>query len=112
MSRLFEGLREGLGEAITHAKADKSSPSTRVRHFMPSEIQSVRAKTGLTQEQFATVIGSSVATLRKWEQGSRQPSAAAQTLIKVIAYRPSIVKEALGVTPAASKRRPKNISAV
>lgn len=72
MSKLFEDLREGLGEAINYAKSPKSVSSTRVRHFMPSEIQRVRAKTGLTQEQFATVIGSSVATLRKWEQGSRQ----------------------------------------
>lgn len=111
MSKLFEELREGLDEAINYAKSPKSVTSTRVRHFMPSELQCVRAKTGLTQEQFATVIGSSVATLRKWEQGSRQPSAAAQTLIKLIAYRPSIVEEALGVIPSPSKRRPKHISA-
>jgi len=111
MSKLFEDLREGLGEAINYAKSPKSVSSTRVRDFMPSEIQRVRVKTGLTQEQFATVIGSSVATLRKWEQGTRQPSAAAQTLIRVIAYRPSIVKEALGIIPSPSKRRPKHISA-
>lgn len=112
MSKLFEDLREGLGEAIRYAKSPKSTSTTRVRHFMPSEIQSVRAKTGLTQEQFAMLIGSSVATLRKWEQGSRQPSAAAQTLIKVIAYRPSIVKEALGVIPSKSKRQPKKMSVI
>ena len=112
MSKLFEDLREGLGEAMHYAKLPKSTSTTRVRYFMPSEIQSVRAKTGLTQEQFATLIASSVATLRKWEQGSRQPSAAAQTLIKVIAYRPSIVKGAVGVIPSPSKRRPKKMSVI
>lgn len=111
MSRLFEELKEGLEEAITYVRSGEGAVNTRTRQFMPSELQQVRAKTGLTQEQFATIIGSSVATLRKWEQGSRQPSGAAQTLIKVIAYRPSIVKEALGVTPAPSKRRPRSVSA-
>lgn len=92
-------------------KGAKGSASTRVREFPATEIQEVRLKTGLTQKQFASVIGSSVATVRKWEQGSRKPSGAAETLIKVIAYRPSIVKEALGITPDPAKRRPRTISA-
>jgi len=111
MPGLFEDLKEGLEEAIAYARSGEVAPETRVRKFIPSELQQIRAKTGLTQKQFAMIIGSSVATLRKWEQGARQPSGAARTLIKVIAYRPSIVKEALGVTPISSKRRSRSASA-
>jgi putative transcriptional regulator len=111
MSKLFEDLSAGLNEAINFAQGARNASKTRVNNFFATEIQDARLKTGLTQKQFADVIGSSVATVRKWEQGSRKPSGAAETLIKVIAYRPSIVKEALGVTPQPAKRRPRNVSA-
>ncbi len=41
------------------------------------------------------MLGISVRTLHDWEQGRRIPSGAAKTLLKVVAYRPHIVQEAL-----------------
>jgi len=111
MSRVFEELKEGLEQAIKHAEGAKSSAEIRERNFEATEIQEVRLKTGLTQQQFASVLGASVATLQKWEQGSRVPSGAAARLIKIIAYRPSIVKEALDFLPAPAKRRPRSAAA-
>jgi putative transcriptional regulator len=111
MTKLFEDLKTGLEQAIEHARGVKSSAAIRERIFMPTEVQEARLKTGLTQQQFASVLGASVATVRKWEQGTRVPSGAAARLIKIIAYRPSIVKEALGFTPASAKRRPRAVAA-
>ncbi len=61
-------------------------------------VLTVRAKTGLSQTQFAALLGISVRTLHDWEQGRRRPSAAARTLIKVAAKHPEVVKEATAIS--------------
>ena len=66
-------------------------------HMVPVSIaQEARQRLGLSQSQFATVLGVSVRTLQDWEQKRRQPSGAARTLIKIAAIRPDVVHEALG----------------
>ncbi|MDR2503123.1 MAG: helix-turn-helix domain-containing protein [Deltaproteobacteria bacterium] len=52
-----------------------------------------RAKTGFSQAQFAGLLGISVRTLHDWEQGRRQPSGAAKTLLKIAFQRPEVLKE-------------------
>ncbi len=52
-----------------------------------------REKSGLTQAEFATLLGVSVRTLQDWEQGRREPNAAAQTLIKVVEKHPKVLRE-------------------
>jgi putative transcriptional regulator len=58
-----------------------------------SSIAQTRSKTGLSQAQFAMLLGVSVRTLQQWEQGRRQPSGAAKTLLAIAEKRPDILKE-------------------
>ena len=58
-----------------------------------SLVAEARAKTGLSQEKFAELLGISPRTLRDWEQGRRSPSGAAQTLLRIAAKHPEILKE-------------------
>lgn len=51
-------------------------------------IASVREKTGLSQLQFAKLLGVSVRTLQDWEQGRRAPSGAARTLLLIASRNP------------------------
>ena len=53
------------------------------------EVASIRSKTGLSQAQFAALMGVSVRTLQDWEQGRRAPSGAARTLLLVASKNPS-----------------------
>lgn len=54
-----------------------------------------RQKTGLSQQQFANVLHISKRTLQEWEQGRRQPSGAAQTLIQIALMRPDVIMEVM-----------------
>lgn len=59
------------------------------------DVRAIRARTGLSQPQFARRFGFSVAAVRDWEQGRRQPEAAARVLLLVITRRPDVVDEVL-----------------
>jgi putative transcriptional regulator len=50
-------------------------------------------KAGLTQAQFAAMLGVSQRTLEQWEQGRRTPRGAAKTLIRVAVLHPEILPE-------------------
>ena len=54
-------------------------------------VSAIREKTGLSQKQFARLLGVSVRTLQEWEQGRRAPSGAARTLLRIAAKNPRAV---------------------
>jgi putative transcriptional regulator len=78
-----------LLEAIAEMKAGQGqvvfSPATEARK-----------KTGLSQTQFAALLGVSVRTLQGWEQGRKQPSGAARTLLAIASSNPDVVLAAAG----------------
>ncbi|MCZ2078021.1 MAG: helix-turn-helix domain-containing protein [Bryobacterales bacterium] len=51
-------------------------------------MSAIRGKTGLSQSEFARLIGVSVRTLQEWEQGRRAPSGAARTLLMMADRNP------------------------
>ena len=59
------------------------------------ELMGARAKTGLSQAEFARMIGVSTRTLQGWEQGRKKPSGAAQALLRIASSRPDVVREVL-----------------
>jgi putative transcriptional regulator len=61
-----------------------------------SPVVSARMKSGLTQARFASLLGVSIRTLQEWEQGRRQPSGAAKTLIAIAQKRPEALNELAG----------------
>jgi putative transcriptional regulator len=58
-------------------------------------ISGLRARPGLSQQQFAERYGFSVETIRNYEQGHRRPAGPARVLLKVIASEPDAVTRAL-----------------
>ncbi|ULJ59364.1 helix-turn-helix domain-containing protein [Wielerella bovis] len=47
----------------------------------------------LSQAAFAKAIGISASTLKAWEQGTRKPSGAAETLLKLFHSQPEIMEK-------------------
>ncbi len=58
-----------------------------------SPVTQARQASGLSQTQFAGLMGVSVRTLQEWEQGRRKPSGAAQTLLAVATRYPEVLRE-------------------
>lgn len=56
-------------------------------------VSTIRERTGLSQSQFAALLGVSVRTLQEWEQGRRAPSGAARTLLLIAARNPRALRE-------------------
>ena len=52
-----------------------------------------RLNMGLSQAEFATLLGVSKRTLEQWEHGRREPSGAAKTLIRVAELHPEALKD-------------------
>lgn len=58
----------------------------------------VRARTRLTQAEFAARIGVPIETVRNWEQGKRSPRGPARALLKVIDRAPDVAFAVLSRT--------------
>lgn len=95
MNTAFDSIKRGLQEAIEHAEGRASS--TIVYKPRPVDVKALRAKVGMTQEQFAARFGFSTATLRHWERGDRTPHGPALVLLNVIEHNPNAVIQALAV---------------
>ncbi len=83
-----------IGQEILQGIRDIKAGRTGRRFTVDSyAIVRVREKSDLTQAEFAKLLGVSVRTLQDWEQGRREPNAAAQTLIKVAEKHPKVLRE-------------------
>jgi putative transcriptional regulator len=60
--------------------------------------RTIRARTKLTQAEFAARIGVPIETVRNWEQGKRQPRGPARALLKVIDRSPDLAFAALATS--------------
>jgi putative transcriptional regulator len=89
----FERLLASVKQAsrIRRGKAKAS----RLHEVRPADIKAIRGSLGMSQSEFALMIGVSVATLQNWEQGRRRPEGPAQALLRVAAANPGAVATAL-----------------
>jgi putative transcriptional regulator len=54
----------------------------------------VRARRGLSQREFAAVLGIDIDTLQNWEQGRNKPDAAALNLVMAFDKAPELIEQA------------------
>jgi len=83
MARTRRDIGQEILDGIRQLKRGKVGRMVTV----PS-VSSVRENTGLSQSEFAALLGVSVRTLQEWEQGRRAPSGAARTLLLIAAKNP------------------------
>lgn len=63
------------------------------------QVSVIRRALRLSQEDFAGAFHIPLGTLRDWEQGRKEPDAAARAYLRVIAQEPETVRQALIASP-------------
>ena len=89
----FEAERNIWQEVLEGVREIKKGGGKRVVVEPYSPIMRARMRTGLTQAEFAVLLGVSKRTLEQWEQGRREPSGAAKTLIRVAELHPEVLRD-------------------
>ena len=84
---------DGLKVTVTYVGSDKCAGSKPCVKVPPVNVAALRAKTGLSQFEFAQSIGVPKGTLLNCEQGRREPTGPAQVLLAILAKKPSRVKD-------------------
>lgn len=83
-----------IGDELLEAIRDVKDGKYGARYSVEAnEAVTARLKSGLSQAQFAAALQISVRTLQQWEQGRRQPSGAADTLLKIVSRHPNVLSE-------------------
>ena len=88
--------KEVFDELVTSVKEGgmilrgEAAPS-RTFAVTPANITKTRKNLGLSQPEFAALMGISPATLKNWEQGRRKPEGPARVLLQVAAANPEAV---------------------
>lgn len=89
----FDKLKESIKQAGKIRRGELKA--SRRFEFRPVDVKAIRERLGLSQSEFALMIGVSVSTLQNWEQGRRTPEGPARALLKVVEEQPEAVLEAL-----------------
>ena len=88
----YEAKRDLAAELLQAVREMKTGQV----QVVTSPVIEARKKTGLSQSQFAALLGVSVRTLQGWEQGRKQPSGAARTLLAIASTNPKAVLAVAG----------------
>ena len=101
-------ILQGLEDIKAWRRGELKLKITTIRLPIASDVPGIRKELGLSQEQFAGLMGVSVATLRNWEQGRREPHGPARALLLVASREPAAVLNALLGTPSSKAHQEKS----
>ncbi|MBN2865578.1 MAG: helix-turn-helix domain-containing protein [Thiotrichales bacterium] len=87
---LFEELKASLEEAVEIKNGHKEGKVTR---FEISDVKAIRAQLKVSQQEFATALGTSVDTVKSWETKRRNPTGLAAKVLATIQDNPSFYQE-------------------
>ncbi len=85
-------MKQFQGDLLQSVHSMKTRRAARRTTVLVTPASEARVRVGLTQAAFADLLGVSVRTLQDWEQGRRDPTGAAQTLLRVAAKHPKILR--------------------
>jgi putative transcriptional regulator len=89
----FEASRDIWQEVLDGVRETRGGKGKQIPVEPRSPVVRARLSSGLTQERFAALLGISKRTLEQWEQGRREPSGAAKTLIRLAELHPDLLRE-------------------
>jgi putative transcriptional regulator len=81
MSNAFSRIKQGLEEANDFAQGNTGKVV--VHEFNTIDVKNLRSKIDMSQNEFATAFGISVATFHHWERRDRTPQSLRMTAFSI-----------------------------
>ena len=94
---VYEGIMEGLQEALAYQQGDRKRCRVTVRElpipeYKAADVARTRKELNLSQRGLANVLGVSPRTVEAWEAGKNVPSGAARHLLYLVDTDHSLVE--------------------
>ncbi|OTA19115.1 transcriptional regulator [Xenorhabdus beddingii] len=103
----FDELSASLEEAVDIKNGTKSPEH--VTHYEVADVKAIRTQLNISQAEMATVLGTSLDTIKSWEQKHRNPTGLAAKVLATIQDNPDFFK-ALATPKASPARGPVSLS--
>lgn len=84
-----EKFQKDLLQSVKQMRRGQAARVTKVKLTPAAE---ARASIGMSQQDFAELLGVSARTLQDWEQGRREPTGAARMLLKEAVKHPKVLR--------------------
>jgi putative transcriptional regulator len=91
--KAFAKIAEGLNEALAVARGEAAPAKLHIP--VEIDVQAIRRKLGLSQDDFAGVFGFTINQIRDWEQGRARPLGGVRAYLMIIERAPKTVIEIL-----------------
>jgi putative transcriptional regulator len=93
MKNEFEDIKAAMQQAVavSHGQAQGARVSVRT----VESVAEVRKQLNLPRAEFAKIFGVSPQTVELWEKGTKKPSGAARTLLRVARQNPRAVLDSM-----------------
>jgi len=90
MTSEFEKFQADLLDSVEQMR---NGEVARTAQAEQSPVAAVRAHVGVSQREFAAILGVSPRTLQECEQGRREPTGAARTLLLIAVRHPEVLRD-------------------
>lgn len=88
-----ESVYETFANALERAKRIRDGSEQPIACYRASDPGEIRERLGLSQSEFAALLGVSLRTVQNWEQGRRTPTGPAAMLLRVASRNPEVLVE-------------------
>ena len=85
-------MKKFQSDLLESVKQMRRGQAARITKVKLPEAAEARAQVGLSQQAFALLLGVSARTVQDWEQGRREPTGAAKTLLRVAVSHPEVLR--------------------
>lgn len=86
-------MKRFQADLLSSVEQMKRGEAARRTEIELSPVAAARAHVGMSQREFAELLGVSPRTLQDWEQDRREPTGAARTLLRVAVRYPEVLRE-------------------
>ena len=88
---IFNELKSSLDEAVDIHQGRKAA--SRITRFEIADVKSIRDSLQVSQAEFAKALGTSVDTIKSWENRRRNPTGLAAKVLATIQDNPGFYQE-------------------